>query len=457
LPTPAPLTVLVLAAGVGKRMTSQRIKLLHPVAGRPMVVWVLQAARALRPARLITVVGHQGEDVREATRDLTDVFVDQREPLGTGHAVLQAAPRLRGTGPVLILNGDLPTLRPATLRKAVSAHRASGAALTVVTCEVENPSGYGRIVRDDRGRVRRIVEHRDAQRAERKIREINCGVYCARISKLLPVLKELRPDNAQGELYLTDAVHKLLERGEEVAAFLHADAEEVLGVNDRNDLARAGRTLHARKADRTWIDPRARIGQDSVVYPNVIVEGPCRIGRECTLRSGVRLVDSAVGDGVEIKEYSVLTDSRIGDGCAVGPFAHLRPGSVLEAGVKVGNFVEVKKSRLAEGTKASHLSYLGDADIGAGSNIGAGTITCNYDGAHKHPTRMGRGVFVGSDTQLVAPVSIGDGAYVGAGTTVTKDVPAGALAISRAPQTNLEGWAERRKKKKKAGKGGSRS
>jgi bifunctional UDP-N-acetylglucosamine pyrophosphorylase/glucosamine-1-phosphate N-acetyltransferase len=461
-----PLTVLALAAGQGKRMASKRIKLLHLVAGRPMVIYVLDAARSLGPSRIITVIGHQGEQVREAVADHTDRLVTQTERRGTGHAVVQAAKELRrsGAGTVLILNGDLPTLLPATLRRVVTKHRRSGAALTLVTCEVPDPSGYGRIVRDARGNVQSIVEHRDATREQRKIHEINCGIYCAETSKLLRVLKGLRPDNAQGEYYLTDAVHELLGRGERVIAHVHPDAEEVLGVNSRAELARAGATLYARKAAalqksgvtlldaaRTWIDPRARIGKDTILYPDVIIEGPSVIGEDCVIRPGSRLVDTVVGRGVEIKDHSVLTESRVGDGAAVGPFAHLRPGSVLGTGVKVGNFVEVKKAHLKPGAKASHLSYLGDAEIGAGSNIGAGTITCNYDGKVKHRTTLGRGVFIGSDTQLVAPVTVGDGAYVGAGTTVTRDVPPGALAVGRAPQNNIEGWVAR-KKSRESGK-----
>jgi len=456
------LTVLVLAAGEGKRMASKRIKLLHPVAGRPMVSYVVDAVRALRPARVITVIGHQGDDVRDAIGTRSERYVVQSRRRGTGHAVLCAARELAGSRTVLIVNGDLPTLRPATLRRLVSRHRRSGSALTLVTCVIPDASGYGRVERDARGQVLRIVEHRDADREQRKIGEINCGIYLADASKLMAIVKRLRPNNAQGEYYLTDAVHALIKNGEKVVAHVHEDAQEVLGVNSRAELARAGATLYARKAAalqdagvtlldaaRSWIDPRAKVGRDSVIYPDVIVEGHSVIGEDCVIRPGSRLVDTVLGRGVEIKDHCVLTDSRVGDGAAVGPFAHLRPGSVLAAGVKVGNFVETKKTRLGEGVKASHLSYLGDAEVGPGSNIGAGTITCNYDGELKHVTKLGRGVFIGSDVQLVAPVRVGAGAYVGAGTTVTQDVPAGALALSRTPQANIEGWVERRKARKR--------
>ena len=279
---------------------------------------------------------------------------------------------------------------------------------------------------------------------------------------LFPILRALKPDNAQGEYYLTDAVHRLLAKGEKVVAHVHEDAEEVLGVNTREELARAGITLYARKAadlmadgvtlldpDRIWVDPRAKVGRDTVLWPDVVIEGACVLGEHCVVRPGSRLTDVRLGNRVEVRDHCVIADSRIADGAAVGPFAHLRPGTVLAEDVRVGNFVETKKATLGRGSKASHLTYLGDATIGAHCNIGAGTITCNYDGAAKHPTVLEDGVFIGSDTQLVAPVRVGKGAYVGAGSTVTQDVPGGALAISRGRQRNIEGWAARRKVGKK--------
>ncbi len=456
----APLTVLVLAAGQGTRMRSRRAKLLHPVAGAPMVTWVADAARALRPRRLIAIVGYQAERVRAVLDGRCDAFVLQKEQRGTGHAVLQATRHLAGLrdSTLLILNGDVPTMRPSTLRALVRRHRRSEASLSLLTAAVDDPTGYGRIVRDGNGRVERIAEHADASRSEREIREVNCGIYCSDPRTLLPVLRRLRPDNEQGEYYITDAVRHLLDGGRRVEAVLHADAREVLGVNDRIELAEASSTLYARKAlelqrsgvtlldsSRTWIDPRARVGRDTVVYPDVIVEGKTTIGRDCVVRPGCRIVDTEIGNGVEIKDHCVLLRSRVGDGASVGPFAHLRPGSILDGDVKVGNFVEVKKSRLGRGTKASHLSYIGDATTGSDCNIGAGTITCNYDGERKNPTTLGNRVFIGSDTQLVAPVTLGDDVYVGAGTTVTRDVPAGSLAVGRARQENKEGWVARRR------------
>jgi bifunctional UDP-N-acetylglucosamine pyrophosphorylase/glucosamine-1-phosphate N-acetyltransferase len=456
-----PLTVLLLAAGQGTRLKSKTIKLLHPVAGQPMVAWVARATGALRPSRTVAVVGFQAERVQEALAGLCDGFAVQAQQRGTGHAVMQAAKALgKAAGPLLIVNGDLPSLKPATLKALIALHRKSKAALSLVTTELTDPDGYGRIVRDEKGRVVRIVEHKDASAAQRRIAEINCGIYCANASVLMPLLAKLRPNNAQGEYYLTDAVHALIAKGASVVALKHGASEEVLGVNTRAELAAAGAALYARKAEelqndgvtvldasRTWIDPRAKIGRDSVVYPDVIVEGPCTIGEDCVIRSGSRLVDMVLGQGVEVKDHCVLQSSRIGDGAQLGPFAHLRPGSIVEANAKVGNFVELKKTRLGKGSKAPHLAYLGDADIGDGCNIGAGTITCNYDGTHKHLTTLEAGVFVGSDSQLVAPVTVGAGAYVAAGTTVTDDVPPGALALSRVRQLNIEGWVARRKKK----------
>ena len=465
-----PLTVLLLAAGQGTRLKSKTIKLLHPVAGQPMVTWVARAAQALRPKLSVAVVGFQGDRVQESLAGLCDTFVVQAEQRGTGHAVMQAAGALRGArGPVLIVNGDLPNLTAETLRALVALQRKSKAALALVTTDVPDPTGYGRIVRDAKNRVLSIVEHKDATAEQRRITEINCGIYCADPAVLMASLKKIRPDNAQGEYYLTDAVHALIAKGETVVALKHAAHEEVLGVNTRAELAAAGAMLYARKAvalqdagvtlldaSRTWIDPRAKVGRDTVFYPDVLVEGASVIGEDCILRSGSRLANMVLGRGVEVKDHCVLQDSKIGDDAQLGPFAHLRPGSILEAKARVGNFVELKKTRLGKGSKAPHLAYLGDAEIGPGCNIGAGTITCNYDGVHKHKTAMGPGVFIGSDTQLVAPVTIGEGAYVAAGTTVTTDVPPGALAISRTRQLNLEGWVSRRKQKT-AGAGTSHS
>ncbi len=470
-PPREPVSAIILAAGMGTRMNSRRIKLLHEVAGRPMISHVMDCALALRPRQLITVIGHQADAVREALDGVPTDFVLQKHQRGTGHAVIKAVAglKLRSRGQLLILNGDLPTLRPATLRSLLSRHRRSGAALTVLTARLPDAAGYGRIIRGEHGGIQGIVEDRDATSEQRRIREINVGIYCANPARLLPALSKIRPNNAQREYYLTDAVHRLIRMNEKVVAVCHNDTEEVLGVNSRAELAQATRTVYGRKnealqragvtildPDRTWVDPRAKIGKDTVLYPDVLLEGFVVLGEGCTVRSGTRIADSRLGGSVTVKDHSVITDSQIGDNVQIGPFAHLRPGTRLDKGVKVGNFVEVKKARLHDGVKASHLSYLGDADIGENSNIGAGTITCNYDGVDKHQTTLGKNVFIGSDSQLVAPVKLGDGAYVGAGSTITKDVPAGALAVGRGRQFNKLGWVKKNADKKKSGsKGGA--
>jgi bifunctional UDP-N-acetylglucosamine pyrophosphorylase/glucosamine-1-phosphate N-acetyltransferase len=458
------LVVLVLAAGQGKRLRSKTNKLIHPVAGLPMVAHVLDVASALEPDRLVTVVGHQADQIRQALDGRATRFVLQRDQRGTGPAVVTAAPAIgqddRST--LLILDADLPALKPATLRRFIARHRRGGAALSLLTAEASNPNGRARVARNSKGQVQRVVQQRDASRTEKALSEVDCGIRCATPSTLIKSLRRLARKNSGGEHELSDAVQDLVDRGERVLAVTHHDVEEIIGVDTRQELAQASRTLYARKAEelqtsgvtlldaeRTWVDPRARIGRDTVIYPDVIVEGACTVGEDCLIGPGCHLTDTKVGRGAQLFDHCVTIDCSIGDEAMVGPFARLRPGTVLETGSRVGNFVELKKTRLGPGSKASHLAYLGDSTIGPECNIGAGTITCNYDGTHKHPTVMGRGVFIGSDTQLVAPITLGDGAYVGAGATITKDVPAGALALSRQPQKNIEGWATRRAKKSK--------
>ncbi len=429
-----------------------------------MIALALDTVQALSPSRVITVVGFQADRVRETLNGHRTTFVLQRQQRGTGHAVMRAAREIGSSSrtTLLIVNGDVPLLRPATLRGLVASHRRSGAALTVLTTMLDDPSGYGRIVRDAHSKVTRIVEHRDAGRDLRKIREINCGIYCAQASTLLATLRRLRPNNAQGEYYITDAVERLIQDNARVGAVCHPDSDEVLGVNTRQELARASAAVYARKAaevqtrgttlldpDRTWIDPAARIGRDCTIYPDVIIEGPTILGEGTVVYPGSRLQNCKVGREAVIKDHCVLIDSKIGARAQVGPFAHLRPGSVLGADSRVGNFVELKNTSLGPGSKASHLAYLGDASIGAKCNIGAGTITCNYDGYSKYPTILAREVFVGSNTQLVAPVTIGKGAYVAAGSTVTEDVPPGALAIARSRQRNIPGWAREKKNRQR--------
>ena len=456
-PAVDPLTVLVLAAGLGKRMRSRTAKLLHPLWGRPLVVWVFDALQPLDPRRQIAVLGHQAGAVRDALAAYPIEEVLQEEQRGTGHAVLVARSLLDRDGDLLVLNADLPLLRAEVLSAFLAAHRQAGATLSLLTTHPADPTGYGRVVRSG-DQVMRIVEESDAGEDERAIGEINCGVYLARAADLLDALDRLTTDNAQGEYYLTDVVEGFAAAGKPVQAIVHPDAREVLGVNDRRGLAEAFDILRRRKLDvlmqegvtlldpeRTYIDPRVHVGRDTVIYPGVWVEGDSAIGENCTIRPNVYLDEVRIGNDVTIKNSCVISRTEIRDRAQVGPFAHLRPGTYLSEEVKVGNFVETKKAFLGAGSKASHLSYLGDAELGAGVNVGAGTITCNYDGTAKHRTIMEDGVFIGSDTQLVAPVRIGAGAYVGAGSTVTRDVPPGALALSRAPQRNIKGWVDRKK------------
>ena len=461
-----PVCALILAAGRGKRMKSHRVKLLHVVAGSPMICHVARAAASLSPAILGAVVGNQASEVTAALASdgfaaRTGMrFVTQEPQLGTAHAVLQAEPLFSGVrrgGLLLILNGDVPLIRASTLRALVRHHRRTGASATVLTTEVDDPSGYGRVVRDAGGALVSIVEDGDATAAQKRITEINAGLYCADMSVVFAALRRTGRGNAQGEYYLPDLFPILRKQGRRIEAYSHLQAEEVLGVNDRAELARAGKILYIRRAlelmesgvtivdpDCTYIEPGVVVGRDTIIHPMAHLQGRTRIGSGCVIGASSHIKDSTVGNQTLIREMSVITESRLAKGVSIGPFAHLRPGTVLEEGVHIGNFVEIKKSRLGRKSKANHLAYLGDAEIGARCNIGAGTITCNYDGVKKSPTILEDEVFIGSDSQLVAPVKVGKGAYVGAGSTITKDVPAYALALSRAQQRNIEGWVKRR-------------
>ncbi len=453
------ICALVLAAGLGKRMHSRSSKLVHNVAGRPMVRHVIEAARASGVTRTIVVIGNQADEVRSAVgdNDKRIAFAYQKDQLGTGHAVLSAERQLAGyQGDVLILNGDLPALKPETLRNFVEFHRASGAPLSLLTTVVGDPRGYGRVIRNYSGDVSRIVEEADATPEERLTQEINCGIYCADAAHLCRPLKRATRDNAPGEIYLTDLAEILRRDGRKIAAYRHPDPTEVLGVNDRRELASAGRALYRRKAEAlmmagvtlldpgtAYIDADVKVGRDTVIEPGVILAGQTEIGEEVRIGAGCRIANSKVGDRTEILPYCVISSSQIGRSCRVGPFANLRPETILEEEARVGNFVETKKARLGRGSKANHLTYLGDAEIGKGANIGAGTITCNFDGVAKHRTVIEDEVFIGSDTQLVAPVRIRRGAFIGAGSTITKDVPPYALAISRGRQVVKAEWAKR--------------
>lgn len=456
----AMISAIVLAAGMGTRMKSDLVKVMHPLAGVPMIAWPVAAALEAGVAGCVLVVGHQEEKVRGYFADRGEIsFAVQTEQLGTGHAVRCAMPALPGVSrTVLILCGDTPLLSAGTLRGMLQAHEASGAAVTVMTATLGEPFGYGRIIKAADGSIAGITEEKDASPGDRLIREVNAGVYCADRAFLEQAVSGLTNDNAQGEYYLTDVVRLAASQGLTCASFHVADPEEITGVNDRVQLAETGRVLRGRinrelmLSGVTMIDPQAvyidrgvRIGRDSVIQPGVTILGETVIGERCEIGQGALIRSSTIADDVAVKAGSVVEQALVHEEVAIGPMAHLRPGTELSAQVKIGNFVETKKVFMGQGSKASHLTYLGDATIGKNVNIGCGTITCNYDGVKKHQTVIEDEVFVGSDVQLVAPVTVGRNSLIAAGTTVTKDIPADSLAIARAPQVNKEGWKLRKK------------
>ncbi|MBW3672400.1 MAG: bifunctional UDP-N-acetylglucosamine diphosphorylase/glucosamine-1-phosphate N-acetyltransferase GlmU [Acidobacteria bacterium] len=459
------LDIVILAAGLGTRMKSGTIKILHRAGGRPLIDYVLDLAREVTETRPILVVGHQREDVEAVCGDVVDYCI-QEEQLGTGHAVLQAESILADRGlagsHVLVLSADVPLTRTATLEALINEHVSSDNAVTLLSMKPDDPASYGRIVRDGEGGVRQIVEAKDASPEQLKIDEVNAGIYLFEEQFLYDSLHSVGTDNAQGEYYLTDVVEMAATSGRGAGALVAPDPIETFGVNSRADLAHVEDELRRRRIEELMakgvtfrnpytvvIDSLVEIGSDSIVYNGVCIEGATRIGKGCIIETGVVLRHCVIGDRVHLKSGTVAEKAIIGADSTVGPNAHLRPETVLEERVKIGNYVETKKATFGRGAKASHLSYIGDAEVGADVNIGAGTITCNYDGVRKHRTILEDGVFIGSDTQLVAPVKVGAGAYVGAGSTITKDVPADSLAMSRSPQKVHPGWASRRREKQK--------
>lgn len=440
-------------------MKSQWPKVLHQIAGRPLIEHVLRAASAISPATTSVVIGHSAQMVRERLTGHNELqFAVQEPQLGTAHALRQVEPLLAGrTGTVLLLSGDVPLLTARTLGALVRAHCGARAAATVVTALVDRPFGYGRIVRN-KGSIVRIVEERDASPVQRKIKEINSGIYAFDLVPLFDALRDISSKNAQGEYYLTDLVAVYRRRKLVVDTLLIDDPGEIRGINSRSELAEVSKLVTQKKNEElmaagvtlidpatTYIDVDAEIMADTVIHPGAIIEGRTRIGSGCEIQGYVRIVDSEIGDRATINNFCVISGSRVAEGAVVGPFAHLRPGNVVGEGAKVGNFVELKKTTLGPKSKASHLSYLGDATVGANVNVGAGTITCNYDGTAKHQTVIEEGAFIGSDTQLIAPVTVGKGAYVAAGSSITEDVPPGSLGIARGRQTNVAGWVEKKK------------
>lgn len=444
-PTNQPLDVVILAAGLGTRMKSARAKVLHEIGGSPLINYVSRSARSLNPRKVYVIVGHQAEDVSKAVvaeiGELAE-FVTQKQQRGTGDAVMAAKEKLGNSDSlVVILSGDVPLLKPETLMAFIDSHRELSAACSILSVRLENPTGYGRIVRDNHDRFSRIVEQKDASPEARQIKEINSGIYCFHARKLFAALSKVKPTNEQGEYYLTDVPQILLADGEKVNVHVHHDAREVSGVNTRAELAEFENLLRRNSIRKlmieggvTFIDPshayvspQAEIGRDSIIYPGVSIEGNSVLGEQCEIRAGTRITNSRLGNDVTIKDHCVIIDSEIESHCTVGPFAHLRMHAKLEETSVVGNFVEVKKSRLGRGSKSMHLTYLGDATIGERTNIGAGTVTCNYDGKTKHPTIIEDNVRIGSDTMLVAPVRVGKGAVTAAGSVVTEDVPPDTL------------------------------
>ena len=455
--------VVVLAAGRGTRMKSTQPKVLHRLGGFPLIEHVLRAADPLGAATTILVVGHGAEAVQAALDESRPGtrFVRQEQQLGTAHALLQAEATLRGAcGSVVVLSGDTPLIRARTVEALVEAHERAGAAATMLTGEVERPYGYGRVVRHG-GRFERVVEEADATDAERAIREVNCGVYAFDLAPLFAGLRRIKAAGPKHERYLPGILQTYRDQGLGVGTLAAEDLREVSGINSQSQRAEAGSVMRQRKNEElmamgvtiidpatAYIDVDVEVGADTVIHPNVILEGRTQIGERCVLHAGVRITNTTLGDGVTVLDHSLISGSTVADDAKIGPFAHVRPVTTIGAGARVGNFVELKQASLGAGAKAGHLSYVGDADVGEDSNVGAGTITCNYDGKRKHRTTIEADVFVGSGAQLVAPVTIGKGAYVGAGSVITEDVPPAALAIARGRQVNKPGRADRIRTKK---------
>lgn len=447
-----PRIAVVLAAGKGTRMRSGMPKVLHCAAGRPLLSWVIDTAREAGCERILVIVGHGAEQVQAEIGGEDIQWVLQKEQRGTGHALLQAEPYVDSDSVLLVLSGDVPLVSTTTLEQLAAGAEAGWGAMAVA--ELDDPGSLGRVLAGGYGTLRRIVEASDASPEELAVKRVNAGLYALPAPQIFDYLRQIGTDNAQGELYLTDAVTRAADEHRLVLLVPLPDPSEALGVNTRAELARVHRRLMDRhltrlmdegvtilEPSRTSIEPGVQVGTDTVIHPDVSLLGNTVIGEGCNLRQGAWINDSTLGNEVDVEPYSVLDQAQVGDGCRVGPFARLRPASRLLTGARVGNFVEVKSSELGAGSKANHLAYIGDAKVGEGANVGAGVVTCNYDGTGKHPTEIGPGAFIGSDTMLVAPVKVGEGASTAAGSVITKDVPPGALAVGRVRQKNLDGWA----------------
>lgn len=451
------LDIVILAAGQGTRMVSDLPKVLHALAGKPLLGHVIDAATALAPRSLSIVIGHGAERVREAMAASGANWVMQERQLGTGHAVQQALPDLGGDGVTLILYGDVPLVRESTLRELVAT--AAQGPLALLTVKLADPTGYGRIIRDEHGHVAAIVEQKAATEAQRQIKEINSGIYCFNAEKLWAHIDGITTNNPAGEFYLTDIVELLRAAGHATEARILADPNELLGINTRVELAEVDRIFRQRKVtelmlsgvtlekpETITIDVDVQIGQDTIVESFARLLGQTTVGPNCRIGAGSVLQNAELAPGVLLQPYTIVEDSQVGPAARLGPFARLRMHNVVGANAHIGNFVELKKTHLGDGAKANHLAYLGDSTIGAKTNVGAGTITCNYDGVNKHKTTIGEGVFVGSNSTLVAPVTLESGSYIAAGSVITTEVPSGSLAIGRGRQVNKPGWVATKKK-----------
>ena len=454
------VTVVILAAGLGTRMKSRKAKVLHKAGGKTLLQNVVDTALELTPAeRIFVVVGHQAEEVRRSVSTPGAGFIEQREQKGTGHAVLMGREPLAGLdGYLMILYGDCPLLRVETLRRLIAQATSGSAAGVLMSAMMEDPTGYGRVIREGGGKVLEVVEQKAGTPEQLAIREANMGIYCFRADLFWRHVGEIRPDNPAHEYYLTDMPAILSRAGHSVEAMLIDDPNEALGINDRAQLAEVDAIFRERKRrqlmrdgvtlvkpETITVDSGAEIGMDTIIEPFAQILGNTKIGADCTVGACSIVQDSTLEDGVHVEAFTMVATSRVGSGAHIGPYARLRLENHVGSGAHIGNFVELKKTRMGDGAKANHLAYLGDAEIGAKSNIGAGTITCNYDGRHKHPTTIGAGTFIGSNSTLVAPVEIGDGAYTAAGSVITDNVPADALALGRARQAVREGWAKKRR------------
>jgi bifunctional UDP-N-acetylglucosamine pyrophosphorylase/glucosamine-1-phosphate N-acetyltransferase len=460
------LAGVILAGGLGKRMNSSLPKVLHTVYRTPMLQYVLNTIYGLKPQAVIVVVGKYLKEIREMIKgERAITFAKQEEAKGTADALLKAWQALKGfKGTVIVVNGDTPLIVQGTLKKLLTLHKKRGNTISFISFIAEEPGSYGRVIRNEEKEVTSIVEDRDATDIQKKIKEVNSGIYAIE-SDAFNILKEIKVNKSKGEYYLTDIIGIAKNKGMKVEAFCTGSEDELMGVNTREELERVRQLMKDRSIKRwiargvsfidaasVFISPDTRIGRDTLIYPNVYLEGNTSIGRGCTIYPNVRINDSIIEEGAVIKDSTLIEESVVKSNAFVGPFAHLRPGSIIGKGARIGNFVEVKKSVIGSGTKTGHLTYLGDSKIGSNVNVGAGTITCNYDGYKKHITHIGDDVFIGSDSQLIAPVKIGRGAYIGAGSTITKDVPSMALALSRVEQRSIKDWVRKKKFKVQSSK-----